>query len=541
MKQMLIGICAVVAFSSCTQVAGWFGSNDDSTQVNMDSSSYAAFARDESITAANAYSDLFLDSNAVESFIQKESINDNTAQAIRNFYKVRNYQYAWFSTEGPTEQARGLWSLYASEKGNNDKDSLSSLGKRMDTLLQRDSLTVSQNDSSFIRTELALSQQFIQYADAHPQHINRNHIYYMVPAKKVDAMEYADSILNRQKDSSLYSNNRTYAALKTQLGQYYTIAKSGGWGSIPAGAQMKKGSSSPAVATLKKRLIATGDYTGTDTTAVFSDSLTAAIKSFQLRSGLKPTGTITDTMVTILNVPVEQRIQQLLVNMNRALWMPPQEDSSRIEVNIPSQMLYVYSDSGKVMEMPVIVGKEGNSTVMFSSAINQVVFSPTWNIPESIVKNEIMPKMKSDATYLKKKNIEVVNQNDSIPVLRQLPGKDNPLGKVKFLFPNTHDIYLHDTPDKNLFARKDRALSHGCIRVADANKLAQFLLKDHSDWNAQKITAAMNGNKEQTVTVKNAYPVSITYLTTFVDGTGHVGFRDDIYGHDREAIEKMFL
>ena len=166
-------------------------------------------------------------------------------------------------------------------------------------------------------------------------------------------------------------------------------------------------------------------------------------------------------------------------------------------------MLYAYADSGKAFEMPVIVGKEGNSTVMFSSEINQIVFNPTWNIPESIVRNEIVPKMKEDKNYLKKNNIEVVKQNDSLPVLRQLPGKNNPLGKAKFLFPNTHDIYLHDTPDKTAFAKQDRALSHGCIRVADAAKLAQYLLKDQSDWTAQKINAAMNNGKEETVTLKN--------------------------------------
>jgi L,D-transpeptidase YcbB len=220
--------------------------------------------------------------------------------------------------------------------------------------------------------------------------------------------------------------------------------------------------------------------------------------------------------------------------------MPQQNDSSRIEVNIPSQMLIAYADSGKAFEMPVIVGKEGNSTVMFSSEINQIVFNPAWNIPESIVKNEIMPKMKSNATYLKKNNIEVVKQNDSIPELRQLPGKNNPLGKVKFLFPNTHDIYLHDTPDKTAFSKQDRMLSHGCIRVADASKLAQYLLKDQPDWTAQKINAAMNSGKEQTVDLKTTQPVNISYLTAWVDENGMMNFRPDVYNHDKDEMAKMF-
>jgi L,D-transpeptidase YcbB len=151
-----------------------------------------------------------------------------------------------------------------------------------------------------------------------------------------------------------------------------------------------------------------------------------------------------------------------------------------------------------------------------------------------------MPKMKSDPNYLKKNNIVVVKQNDSIPQLKELPGKNNPLGKAKFLFPNTHDIYLHDTPDKTAFANPNRTLSHGCIRVADAAKLAQFLLRDLSDWNAKKIQQAMNSGKEQTVDLKTKRPVSITYLTAWVGDDGQMNFRPDVYNHDKEAIEKMF-
>jgi L,D-transpeptidase YcbB len=408
-------------------------------------------------------------------------------------------------------------------------------------LLQHDSITITKNDSSFAKTELTLTQQLIQYASSNPQHISKNSIYYLVPAKKMDAMEYADSILNRQKDSSLYAGNKGYNLLKEQLANYYSIAKNGGWGTIASTAKLKKGAKAPEVVSLKKRLQLSKDYNGTDTTNVFSDSLETAVKSFQQRNGLQATGMVNDSMINILNVPVEQRIQQIIVNMNRALWMPQHTDSSRIEVSIPSQMLYVYADSGKALEMPVVVGKEGSSTVMFSSEINQIVFSPIWHIPESIVRDEIMPKMKSDATYLKKNNIEVVKQNDSIPVLQQLPGKDNPLGKAKFLFPNTHDIYLHDTPNKGLFAKNDRALSHGCIRVADAAKLAQYLLRDQSDWTAQKINAAMNSGKEQTVDLKTKQPVSITYLTAWVDEKGLMNFRPDVYKHDKDAMEKMFV
>lgn len=536
----MIGIVILVVFNSCTEVAGWFGTNKDSTSgAHSDSSSYAAYARDESITQANAYSDLFLDSNAVESFIQKEKLRDSSANAMRNFYKVRNYEYAWFNSNGPTEQARGLWSLYESEKDSSSKDPAKKLNERMDTLLQQDSITVDKNDSSFVQTELTLTQQLIQYASENPEGMNKDAIYYLVPAKKMNTMDYADSILDKQKDSSLYAGNKNYNALKQQLSNYYSIAKNGGWGTISANSQLKKGMKSPQVIALKKRLQLSKDYNGTDTTDVFSDSLETAVKSFQQRNGLKPTGIVNDSTINVLNVPVEQRIQQIIVNMNRVLWMPQQTDSNRIEVNIPSQMLTAYADSGKTFEMPVIVGKEGSGTTMFSSNINQIVFNPVWNIPESIVKNEIMPKMKKDKNYLKQNNIEVVKQGN-IPELRQLPGKNNPLGRVKFLFPNTQEIYLHDTPDKTAFAKPDRTLSHGCIRVADAVKLAQYLLRNQSDWTAQKIHATMNSGKEQTIDLKIKEPVNITYLTAWVDENGIINFRPDVYNHDKDAIAKLF-
>jgi murein L,D-transpeptidase YcbB/YkuD len=169
------------------------------------------------------------------------------------------------------------------------------------------------------------------------------------------------------------------------------------------------------------------------------------------------------------------------------------------------------------------------------------VFSPYWNLPESIVRDEIMPAMQKDPGYLQKKNMEIVKENKGgIPQIRQLPGKDNALGKVKFLFPNSFDIYLHDTPNKELFNQQDRALSHGCIRVADPNKLAQYLLKDQKEWTTEKINAAMNSGKEQTVKLTRSVPVLITYYTAWADKNGQLHFGNDVYGHDAKTAGMLF-
>ncbi|HEU4471020.1 MAG TPA: L,D-transpeptidase family protein [Flavisolibacter sp.] len=539
MKKMIIAIAVISCLSSCTQVAGWFGSNEDSTRLESPDS--IEVYRDVSINESNAYSDLFLDSSAIESFIKSEGLKDSAAKLFRDFYTVRNGQYAWFASGGPTEQARGLWGLYSNQAEAGKDKGDDSLRKRMDSLLA-DSTALIADSSVLLSTELALTRQLIDLALTQPEGaINRSTIFYLVPAKRQDAMQLADSLLNRQKDSSAYASNKLYQMMKTQLALYYDLARNGGWAAITGPVNASKGSRQPQVKAIKKRLQATREYDAADTTDIFSDSLQSAIRRYQERNGLQASGMINDSLLSSLNVSAEDRLKQILVNMNRILWSQPTTDSSYLQVNIPSFMLYAFENGRPSLQMPVIVGKEGANTMMFSGNINKVVFSPYWNIPESIVRNEIMPAMKKDPGYLKKHNMERTGGSDSLPVLRQLPGKDNALGKVKFLFPNSFDIYLHDTPNKSLFARNDRALSHGCIRVADATRLAQYILQDEASWTPEKISAAMNANKEQTVEIRNTHPVHITYLTAWVDDQGFMNFRPDVYGHDGEAMTRMFV
>jgi L,D-transpeptidase YcbB len=528
---MIIAVICMLVTTSCNQVAGIFENGADST-ANYENT---AWERDESINESNAYSDLFLDSAAIEKFIQSEKLSDSDAHQMRNFYLVRNYQYAWVSSQGLTEQGRGLWGIQSSDTADAEK------GQRLqiDSLMMNDS-TLVISDSGFVRTELGLTKEFIEYARSKEGLITASSLHFLVPAKRMEALSLADTILKNTKDSALFAANPMVSKMREQLAIYHQAASNGGWQPINSAAGLRQGSSSPVVTAIKARLAATNEYQANDTTAVFSDSLATAIKSFQQRNGLAPTGQINDSLINVLNVPAQVRLEQVLVNMNRMMWMESSADSNRIVVNIPSYMLYAYADSGKTLEMPVIVGKEGASTVMFTGKINQVVFSPAWNVPQSIVKNEIVPAMKKDKDYLKKNNMEIVGQNDSIPAIKQLPGKNNAMGNVKFLFPNSYDIYLHDTPDKTLFNRKDRALSHGCIRVQDPESLAAFVLNDQSEWTPEKIRAAMHGGKEQYVRVNNERPVYITYYTAWVDDNGQMNFRNDVYNHDQATATRMF-
>ncbi|WP_315819281.1 L,D-transpeptidase family protein [Paraflavitalea speifideaquila] len=265
-----------------------------------------------------------------------------------------------------------------------------------------------------------------------------------------------------------------------------------------------------------------------------------AVKRVQHGYGLTADGHITPGLIKALNVPVEQRIGQLLVNLERMRWMPAEPSGNLIWVNIPAFTLYVQDGSKQLFTMDIVVGKEGHSTVMFSGMLNQVVFSPYWNLPENIVKHEILPKLSTNSNYLAENNMEVTGEKDGIPEIRQLPGAKNQLGKIKFLFPNRFNIYFHDTPFKELFNRDKRAFSHGCIRLKEPVKLAEYLLVNQPQWTPASIDSAMNSGKEKYVRVKDPVPVLIYYYTAWVDENNQLQFRDDIYQHDERLARKMF-
>jgi murein L,D-transpeptidase YcbB/YkuD len=191
--------------------------------------------------------------------------------------------------------------------------------------------------------------------------------------------------------------------------------------------------------------------------------------------------------------------------------------------------------------MNVVVGKEGHNTMIFSGKLNQIVFSPYWNITPDITREEILPAMQRDPNYLQKHNMEIAGNDNGFPVIRQLPGPENSLGKVKFLFPNSFNIYFHDTPAKSLFNKDKRAFSHGCIRLSDPVKMTNYLLRNNKEWTPEKIDEAMNSGTEKYVKVKEPVPVIITYYTAWVDENGQLNFRDDIYKHDGKLLSKMFL
>ncbi|MBL0355575.1 MAG: L,D-transpeptidase family protein [Chitinophagaceae bacterium] len=203
-------------------------------------------------------------------------------------------------------------------------------------------------------------------------------------------------------------------------------------------------------------------------------------------------------------------------------------------INIPDYKLYVLENDSIAFNMNVVVGKSQHKTVVFNDELKYIVFSPYWNVPTSILKKEILPAIRRNRNYLASHNMEWNGGS-----VRQKPGPDNSLGLVKFLFPNSHSIYLHDSPAKSLFNETSRAFSHGCIRVSEPKKLAAYLLRNDPGWNDSSITAAMNNGKEQTVTLSKTVPVFIAYFTAWVDREGRLNFRKDVYSRDSRLLQMI--
>ncbi len=539
-KTLTLALISLVFFAACQSDSTKENTSENKSSKEKDKK---ISKRDFSITKSNSFNDLFFDSSDLENYISKSSLPDSSARRIRSFYNTRNYQFAWFSSIGLTEQALGFWTLknYSGDTATKSKQ----LQKRMDDLMTRDSLKVSNTDKSIINTELQLTENLIDYTRNNYEKgfVKRKEMERFIPFKKEDPIHLADSLLNKKhKDEKYFSDiNESYKLLKDQLEKYLAIAKNDGWPSVAQDVKIfKPGKASPAILDMKKMLFLIGDLPQQDTTDVFNDTLKTGIKNFQKRYGYTQDGLVTSSLLKEMNVPAIDRVKQILINMNRMRWMPQEPPGKLILVNIPEFILHMYDGKNKIFDMVIVVGKDGHNTTIFSDKLTTIVFSPYWNLPESIVKKEILPSMAKNAGYLESHNMEITGGTQALPEIRQKPGGDNSLGKVKFLFPNSFNIYFHDTPAKSLFSKDVRAYSHGCIRLSDPEKLADYLLKDNSKWTPEKINEAMNSGDEQFVAVKNPVPVFITYYTAWVDDNGLLNFRTDIYGHDKEIAQKMF-
>lgn len=476
-------------------------------------------------------------------------------QELTEVYSQRKYQPLWISPSSHLNEG-GLALLNvltnADLQGLNPKDyDQSELHwlHRTDQLFSEDQQVLRMN--VLARFEVVLSKNFLKLLDhvtagrLSPEHINGK--WYLQDHRPsltqimVDAID--EGIVAML--TSLAGGHEGYAPLLEALKQYHRIKADGGWPNIAEGPLLAQGTKGTRVKALGRRLTATGDLHTMNNKSSFDQEVVEAVKKFQARHDMAMDGMVGPQTLKTLNVPVESRIQQILVNLERRRWMPRTFGPEYIMVNIPDFRLTAFRNGEPHLTMAVIVGKPMSQTPIFGDVLEYLVINPYWNVPRSITKEEILPKVQEDSAYLEQKNLEVVDR-DGQPMerslltaenieagtirIRQKPGPTNALGLVKFMFPNDHAIYLHDTPADHLFDASERDFSHGCIRVERPTDLAEFLLGEK--WSRKDIMRTLESSERQAIQLPQSMPVYILYLTTWVAEDGTLQFRDDPYGHD---------
>ncbi len=344
-----------------------------------------------------------------------------------------------------------------------------------------------------------------------------------------------------------------YARLVDALARHREIAAAGGWPRIGAGPSIKPGMTDPAVAVLRRRLAASGDLADTgvpDLPERYDDVVVAAVVSFQRRHGLDDDGVVGPKTREALQVDAASRVRQIELNLERWRWLPQELGRRHLLVNVPDFRLRVSDAGNEVLTLRVIVGRAMRRTPVFSDMMRYLVFSPSWEVPPTILRQDKLPELRKDPGYAAAQNMRVFQRTDggwtevdaaqvdwprataANVRLRQRPGPANALGGVKFMFPNRFNVYLHDTPARELFARSQRDFSSGCIRVETPLELAVYLLSEDPAWTRETILAAMQAGQERSVSLPRPIPVHIQYWTAWAAEDGTVQFRRDIYGRD---------
>jgi len=506
------------------------------------------------------YSELKIDSVAIEMFLKTSFFTDSVSNEVKGFYARRNYQFAWFNNDGMVNAAIVFYNQLKNYADDFKDTSISNV--EMDSILQiaqTDSKLFIANPLNVNRLELMLTATFFQYA--HKVYggtdSSLKDLDWYIPRKKKDFNMLLDSLVLANNGQAIQEPvNIFYVQLKQKLKQYRQIQKEGGLPTIFSNKKLlKQGDIDSCILTIKQSLFLTGDLLVNNTTYLFDDSLTNSVKHYQRRMGLTETGKINILFIAEMNKSIDFRIQQIMVNMERLRWMPVKMESDYLFINIPEYKLHVYQNGTTDWSMIVVVGKNATQTSIFKGNISEVVLNPYWNVPTSIVNKEVLEHLKNNKSYIAQNHMEVrsgskvinpysVNWHQyqhAIPyTVRQKPGNYNSLGKIKFLFPNSFNIYLHDTPSKDLFGENKRAFSHGCIRIAEPLKLAYYLTQHNVVWPTSRIDSVLNTDKETSISIQHKMPVYITYFTAWVDTEGQLNFRNDIYHLDERLQKEIF-
>ncbi len=498
----------------------------------------------------------------------------NAGDALVRFYESRGFRPLWIGDEGPLPQADALLQKLRQAEREGIKPTvyhLSSIEQLVTALGRHDSHDQSQNLHTWVDLELLLTDAFFMYGShmltgqINPRDIKE---VWFEERSQGDLGAILQQASETGRVAELLSDMRPahtgYAALQKALAAHRDIAARGGWPVIPDGPKLQRGAQGPRVAALKNRLLLTSDLDRTAEVVddVFDAALEHGLQRFQERHGLDPDATVGASTLAALNVPVEARVRQIELNMERWRWLPQTLGERYILVNIANFALDVVERGRSVLAMRVVVGKPTRRTPFFSAEMTYLVLNPHWYVPPTIAIQDKLPLIRRDPGYVARQHFKLFRHGEggvtrvdprsidwssvsarNFPYqLRQDPGPQNALGRVKFMFPNPYHVYLHDTPARELFANTERAFSSGCIRLEKPIELAEYLLSDDPQWSQQKILASSKRRVEQVVHLPTSIPVHLLYWTTWVDEKGIMHFRKDVYDRDKvldKALQEL--
>ncbi len=486
-----------------------------------------------------------------------------SSEVLPLFYERRSYQPAWSTAHGLSTAVPALVAEIeaAFQEGLEPTDyhlaKIQELRKNVENVQSSGNLVHPQ---MMVELDLLLTDAFLTYAShllagrVNPETIDPE---WQVHRREKDLPAHLQTALEtgtvQQALQSLLPVHPGYQYLRKTLEQYRHIAQEGGWPQVPDGPTLHKNECSDRIVALRNRLIVSGDIRKTNEQEDFFDEiLEEAVRTFQYRHGLDVDGIIGPATLEALNVPVESRIRQVILNLERWRWLPQYLGNRYILINIADFDLQVVDGGEAVMTMRVVVGRNFRPTPVFSDRITYMVLCPYWHVPKIVAMEDIVPMECEYPGYLQEQHFQVflgwgeetieldpreihwcdVTSEGFAYRFRQEPGPLNALGRMKFMFPNQHNVYLHDTPARDLFYRSSRAFSSGCIRIEKPLALAEYLLQKDPRWTREALVEALDKNVERIVDLPEDMPVHLLYWTAWAEREGIVHFRNDIYGRD---------
>jgi L,D-transpeptidase YcbB len=495
-----------------------------------------------------------------------------SSATLPRFYVKRSFSPAWIRESGPLPQASSLLAAIgqASLEGLAPKDyhlaTISSLLKQIGSEMAAHRPV---DPGQVADLDLLLTDTFLIYAShllsgrVNPETLQSE---WFIKGRKDNVERVLEIALQQDtiEESLRYllPPHAEYERLKNALAHYRSIVKEGGWPLVPHGPPLRRGDRGLRVEALRAYLAVSGDLAVTPGHAdlkLFDEEMEKGVRRYQFRHGLKADGVVGAATQAAVDVTAMERVRQIEVNMEQWRWLPADFGDRYLWVNIADFTLSVIDNSIIDMKMRAVVGKNFKRTPVFTSLITYLELNPYWNIPTEIAVEEMLPAIRRNAGYFDRKKIRVFPRWDPIAPkinpasidwsriskrsfpyrLRQDPGPQNPLGRIKFMFPNNFSVYIHGTPYQHLFEMETRDLSHGCIRIEKPLELASYLLQGDRRWNRETLDTAIKVGKNRIIRFSDPIPVHILYFTSWVDEDGTVHFRNDIYGRDSELAQAL--